>query len=133
MEDRFKFRAWWDGSNDCDARMVGWEEICSEFMPYGEIIPIERNPGWTLMQCTGIRDATRSKEFPNGKLIYEGDIVALGELNNNLSLVGYVKMSQGCWCIQLRDHRTPILSKFICEILGNKYENPELLEQSHGR
>lgn len=30
---------------------------------------------YELMQYTGLRDATRNQEYPNGKDIYEGDIV----------------------------------------------------------
>lgn len=80
--------------------------------------------GWTVMQYTGLKDK-------NGKEIYEGDILQDGKKQN-----GQVLWAHNSWLIEWNErdyqgHRT--YDKMIddCfgygEIIGNIYENPELL------
>ena len=58
-----------------------------------------------LIQCTGLKDK-------NGKLIYEGDIVKFKNFDNKY----YNRLD---W---------DYVSRFRLEVIGNIYENPELLE-----
>lgn len=78
--DRLKFRGWHDtgkwvysDENFCDNRdrtvddnmATFWIAVANKFI----------DPA-TVGQWTGLRDKMRTKEYPKGKPIYEGDIVA---------------------------------------------------------
>ncbi|MGX8234013.1 YopX family protein [Bacillus subtilis] len=86
-------------------------------------VPVE----WeSIGQYTGLKDK-------NGQEIYEGDIVVDGRENS-----AEVVFDDGCFCVigYLGDLRThPLRDSLFCgerfEVIGNIYENPELLEASH--
>lgn len=72
-----------------------------------------------LMQYTGLHDK-------NGKEIYEGDIIGglKGYKGKDLTLV--VEFEYGAYYVggdELYSHNE------VCEVIGNIYENPELLEE----
>ena len=85
-----------------------------------------------LMQYTGLKDK-------NGKEIYEGDILSLNYFEGDvvkvwieyLDTLPYcctiIKYSEGDWTtlgrVMKRDGE-----QFTCKIIGNIYENPELLK-----
>jgi hypothetical protein len=131
-----KFRAWYDGG---DAGEKFW---LNNFMvsPDGFII-LFRYP-WsdssqttipmhyiTLIQSTGLKDK-------NSKEIYEGDIVAyhywngIKDVTRKPGIVFYSK-SDASWKIKLlgKEMLFGLLSHGNLEIIGNLYENPELLNQ----
>lgn len=138
MPDRFKFRVWHEPT-----------KIMYEVFDFNEnfiratpdlVVPSIRTlntKDCVLMQCTGLKDK-------NGKLIYEGDILKYTskptntQKNNpeykpfaeNYSVVwedfytGYnLRSKEKVNCFNLG-----IMTK-DCEVIGNIYENPELLEQ----
>jgi uncharacterized phage protein (TIGR01671 family) len=78
--------------------------------------------GDKVMQYTGLKDK-------NGKEIYEGDIV---RTNHSFVEVGEVKFQLGQFI--MKNHSLAnslprlIENKWTLEILGNIYENPELLK-----
>lgn len=90
-----------------------------------------------LMQCTGLKDH-------NGKLIYEGDVVQ-STFDDNSKIIFYViwnnenalfngkiikKGETNAFCIN-EDYLYYLLANGInekTEVIGNIYENPELLE-----
>ena len=78
-----------------------------------------------VMQYTGLKDK-------NGKEIYEGDIVSMFH-DTQFSEVKW-NSEYGCWEIkvQLSIHNEgwDLLGNHLeqCEVIGNIYENPELLE-----
>lgn len=72
-----------------------------------------------LMQSTGVIDK-------NGKEIFNGDIVLI--YGEKISKVFY---SQGSFCVDILNGGTPLhgFSSKQLEVIGNVYENPELLEE----
>lgn len=132
MQDRLKFRTWnpdinsfvywgWikkgEYKNMCSCREISKDELLEKY----------------TQQCTGLKDK-------NGKLIYEGDIlegykiVASSPINAKYELKrGLVKIPSGMFvatCQDLKENCT-LFVQFDWnknEIIGNIYENPELLE-----
>jgi uncharacterized phage protein (TIGR01671 family) len=129
MQDRFKFRFWHKPTNkmlDC----YGFNEHCT-FANTLDGIGTEYNPCATkdceLMQCTGLKDK-------NGKLIYEGDIVSIddGELKGIAQRHDKFDEYYGCIEIKLICKYTTIYKPTVfaeSEVIGNLYENKELLEE----
>ncbi|WP_261021676.1 YopX family protein [Streptococcus mitis] len=125
-----KFRAY-DGSSlnrmyQPDEVMVGNGDIwiIDEDSVAGEWIV---NNDLELMQSTGLKDK-------NGKEIFEGDVVRqvrTQPTTENETITGVVTMLEGAWLIM---NDCEQLASFLWsetdenEIIGNVYENPELLE-----
>mgnify|MGYP002770032958 CR=1 FL=1 len=81
-------------------------------------------------QYTGIKDY-------KGKEIYEGDIVEKEFMEpwiEDTKFIGIVKMIDGCWCVvnekKKKSERLWTLwsETDVNRVIGNIYENPELLE-----
>lgn len=126
--DRFKFRAW---DNSAKEWLLGYEmPNLGGFSMFGELMLFEkwaevldrftlqqkdRKPeDLKLMQCTGLKDK-------NGKLIYEGDIVK--EYDEGPCVVEWQNdlYSLNCYCGK------PWSQLGVIEVIGNIYENPELI------
>lgn len=78
---------------------------------------------FVLMQYTGLKDK-------NGKEIYEGDVI-----KTSIDLIGIVKFDTGYYFEWIVDDKISMWNKDIkvwlewgFEVIGNIYENPELLE-----
>lgn len=138
MQDRFKFRVWhkkrqkmydvlhlhtatWENGGEW-VTAKGFNIITQQDIH----IQIESKDG-ILMQCTGLKDK-------QGKLIYEGDIIYKKGSKNYKNEKMY---SRVCWDsmyaqFNISDengmHQMPSNSNNI-EIVGNIYNNPELLEE----
>lgn len=100
---------------------------CEIEYAYGLLFITGRKPDGVLMQSTGLKDL-------NGVEIYEGDIVKPVSF---ASWIGVVKYSPENAAYILDDHNNEFirgenvyLSQFNegLEIIGNIYENPELME-----
>ena len=137
MKDRFKFR-YWDRRikkirfGDIQLSCIGQPfilEATSEGLRAVDIDDIE------IMQCTGLKDK-------NGKLIFEGDILKVTG-SRDASGYGVVEYLQaGCqfFVNGYLDYSSPYhprrkgefhqpLQEWLCtEVIGNIYENPEMLE-----
>lgn len=112
MNDRFKFRVWTGTQMLSDAAACNGEYVRADW---------SECPDFILLQCTGLKDK-------NGKLIYEGDIVKF-----KTELFG--KPKQIIWdeCHYILKDTFIILcdmeiKQFGLEVIGNIYENKELME-----
>lgn len=114
MSREIKFRAW-DGNS-----VVSWEKISTILgIMHWMFVKTE---GITLMQYTGLKDK-------NGKEIYEGDILrydgALFMVVFGLGAIGMKRI--------IAEERKPTyrLHTIQGEVIGNVYENKELLQQNN--
>ena len=122
MNDRFKFRTFWKD----EKRMYYFNSEFPKISKEDENIAV-------IMQCTGIADK-------NGKLIYEGDVLK-NLLNGKKYKVAWVGCQASFELHQIlspndEDYKKaqPIAIYFAnggfqrFQVLGNIYENSELLE-----
>ena len=110
MEDRFRFRIWKPAFSemDYDAFMISDGSVVDN---YG--LEIGGEP--ILMQCTGLKDR-------NGKLIYEGDVM-------NYRTPFAIEWYQKCGGYSPWSEDQRYVDPETLEIIGNIYENPDLLEK----
>ena len=121
MKREIKFRAWNTRNNTMyEIDRLEWG---SDVLMWGKD---EFNPlaGSVLMQYTGLNDK-------NGKEIYEGDVVRIpegyGGDSHYKEANGIVKYEgAGFW---VESYNWSDYSWHELEIIGNIYENPELLQQ----
>lgn len=134
MQDRFKFR--YNNNNKIyDVSAIDFTrsrgEIVSPDKMETLICKLDLN---NLIQCTGLKDK-------NGKLIYEGDIISVKIKTQDVFNVeeyysenykGEIIFKEGEFAIRIVDTKKQPISLYYytngCEIIGNIYENPELLE-----
>lgn len=134
MKDRFKFRFWItyfdDDTNKNESVMQYSDNLDSEnsgsYLFYNDEDVV-------IQQCTGLKDK-------NGKLIYEGDILELDDGDDWVVGYGIVVFTRyGMGYITKGDYKYFIEDKItyddinfidgrIEKIIGNIYENKELLE-----
>lgn len=121
-----KFRAWdkkrktmWfqDGDWIFDSE---YDDLCFPFNFKRNIVD-GNSDSFDLMQFTGLLDK-------NGKLIYEGDIVKAIDVSSAVEWA-----DEGYWMIcRPGTADIDLLGNHIsvCEVIGNIYENPELLKET---
>ncbi|MCY8387897.1 YopX family protein [Bacillus inaquosorum] len=130
----------WDGKemhywNDKGVNLVFQDNgRWSLWQGYGDRCVASSNDGKSvLMWGTEIRDTPVESDI--GESIYAGHIVRQENLDpdlcGNSTLIGEVKMIEGSWCIvneKKEECRLLFSEMAINSIIGDVYQNPELLE-----
>ena len=136
MEREIKFRSWIDKrqmlySGDTYGAYTNFFEHCREANNgYG---------GCYLMQYIGLKDKTRTKEYPEGREIYEGDFVevSMSFEGGVLPHAGEIIYDETFGAFGTKNEAGTTLLHNHClhtmKIVGNIHENPELLtkERAH--
>lgn len=129
MNREIKFRFWGDfgalneDSDKCEKEMLYGDEFC--FFSNEPIDVLFADKTIVVMQFTGLKDK-------NGKEIYEGDVLKIN-LYDDLEWNTKVRFRNGGFCIDVEGEEYNVtLIGFLndeasAEIIGNLYENPELL------
>ena len=112
MQERFRFRVW-----------NGKEMLYKGGLGYDGNQLIE-DKGHIIMQCTGLKDK-------NGKLIYEGDIVKVSGYGVEGIFEMYWEDVTAQFAISIYDEDCFEHSQSVMEVIGNVYENKELLESKN--
>ena len=118
-----KFRAWQKNGT----KMIDLQKITPLILnkdQYGVFLPFHKDIH--LMQYTGLKDK-------NGVEIYEGDILR-PIIINGIIADGEVIFKDGCFEVQqITNNGLPLYdclgTRTNFEIIGNIYENPELVEK----
>lgn len=138
MKDRYLFKAKRLDNGEWVIGFVTFHKTGKAFIKpiFGDARSSEEVDPSTICQCTGLKDK-------NGKLIWENDIVKkkfytdYDNCANSEEYIGVVKHTDCAWVIEtIRDKCTrPIFEAMSYsedvkhfEVIGNIFDNPELLE-----
>jgi uncharacterized phage protein (TIGR01671 family) len=116
MQDRFKFRGLTKNNEWCYGSLLYYAGDAQIWEQDGKNYIV--NPE-TVGQCTGLKDK-------NGKLIYEGDIVRDINIPSYFYIVVWFK--GGFYLKSTVSNSFLMFDTTQQEVIGNIYENPELLE-----
>jgi uncharacterized phage protein (TIGR01671 family) len=106
-----------------------------EYSPNGYMdggLYTDNNDHWILMLHIGLKDIKRTKDLPEGQEIYEGDIVKVlatdQQWPNKLQtfIYGVIVFKKGLFLIE-QDQETYWQITDTVEVIGNIYQNPEIL------
>jgi uncharacterized phage protein (TIGR01671 family) len=118
-----------DTQKDFDKMLIHWDFINGWSATRAKDRFVLSNANAVLMQYTGLKDK-------NGKEIYEGDIILYSGNDSCGKKVNPTKLEikwneKGCWNIGDIWGYTGegFYDLYTAEIIGNLYENPELLNQ----
>ena len=123
-----KFRAWLKKEQKMDNYIdhISWLE--DELYCIGDgITYMVEAEDLVLMQSTDMVDR-------NGNIIFEGDIIKMSkDVYSEPTYYEVVRHRGGAYRLESKQHGCELwLRHTDCEVVGNVYENPELLEVNHG-
>ena len=117
---RYKFRAW----DIVHEEMIHWNQYKSEMVSNDFV-----DDNLKIMQCTGLKDI-------KGRDIYEGDIIEFKPFSKDESenyVVRYIADEASFRGIKEKKSSIKVLSLINSQqglkVLGNIFENPELVEE----
>lgn len=121
-----RFRAWdkeFKEMVQVDA-LVFDEQIIKATYKNGNVVK-EDLKNYVLMQSTGLKDK-------NGKEIFEGDVVKMAKnVYSEPTYYEVVRHRGGAYRLESKQHGCELWLRYTdCEIAGDIYKNPELLEVS---
>ena len=124
MQDRLKIRIW-DKKNNVMLHPEEIKKLIFDFDEKAVRILLKFHPTWIeipfdeciILHCTGLKDK-------NGELIFAGDIL------DHYAFIDVVVFKNGIFTTKNNAHFQPLYIHGLSElkIIGNIYENPELLE-----
>lgn len=126
-----KFRAWDRARNEMNYKIMVGNCDLSDRNWTCPIIWIEEKKRWLsfdddykcIMQSTGLKDK-------NGKEIFEGDIVKMSKaVYSEPTYYEIIRHRGGAYRLESKQHGCELwLRHTDCEVVGNVYENKELLD-----
>lgn len=119
-----RYRAWMKQYEKMDNDIGEMYFEDGEFKYIGDDVHYKRLPEHIiLMQSTGMVDR-------NGNIIFEGDIVKMAkDVYSEPTYYEVVRHRGGAYRLESKQHGCELwLRHADCEVVGNIYENPELLE-----
>jgi uncharacterized phage protein (TIGR01671 family) len=124
MNNRFKFKIW---NNTAKCFVESFNEPVATFTllslsEYLHSNSISNIDNFTFLQFTGLTDSNKNE-------IYEGDIVQYN--NGDVIRIGYVGFMAGIFFLNYNDEIHDELGYLLIldlKIIGNIFENPELLK-----
>lgn len=113
-----KYRAW-DKPRECIKQVLSIDISAKKIYCNGDFRSLSETE-FVLMQYTGLKDKNKVE-------IYEGDVIKAGD-----ELIYYVYYDEDYASFRLRRRNAKYaLDVYLkCEIIGNIYENPELLKDN---
>jgi uncharacterized phage protein (TIGR01671 family) len=129
MNREIKFRAWDVGKQEMAYNIEAGYDVGTQITFY---YILKKTDHFKVMQFTGLKDKNGK-----GKEIYDGDIMSAwrsAPWDNEVPILvkGIVTFSDpfpGCFCVKDAGENTSYLHDWIDgEVIGNIYENPELLK-----
>jgi hypothetical protein len=117
-----RFRAWDKARQEFSNGNVAFDCYGMLYWIFGDTARIADREDFVVMQSTGLRDK-------NGKEIFEGDVVEAAKVGPVLRHRTLVRFEDGAFRIS-GTVLNEILSVFPQEVIGNIYENPDLLPQA---